>query len=403
MRIGIYLASLNASYVGGLTTYAVGLLNGLIANHRGNSIVAFVSNEGRRLMAERLTASPSFTTSIVSEPRPGPFERLTGLPGLEAFHAPVRNRRMREVSRRVAAECDIVLFPLCFMATYEPGVPSIVSFHDLQHEVFPQFFSWRALRARRVLFGSTFLNATLVQASSQAMMREVLRFYGDRVTSDRVTVIPEGVEFEVFAGPCTEDARCTYGLPEEFLHYPAQLWRHKNHLRLLEALDLIKRRDGIRIPLVLNGAEYEAAPEIRAFISQRALADQVFMLGKVPFADLLSLYRQASYVISASLHESNCLPMLEAAASGTPIIAADIPCNRESAQIFRLRLFDPLDVGSIADTLTEAWKHRGTNESAAKVNREAARQLDWSVIAGLYLDEAQRLLHAARGIAADTP
>jgi glycosyltransferase involved in cell wall biosynthesis len=400
MRIGVYLASLNASYVGGLTTYAIGLMNGLIANSRGNSIVAFVSDEGRHLLAERLTPSPLFTTSIVSEPRPGPFERLTGLPGLEVLHASVRNGRMREVSRRVAAECDIVLFPLCFMATYDPGVPSIVSFHDLQHEVFPQFFSWSALRARRVLFGSTFRHATIVQASSQAMMQEALRFYGDRITPSRIAVIPEGVEFDVFAGPRAEDARRTYALPEQFLHYPAQLWRHKNHLRLLEALDLIKCRDNLRIPLVLNGAEYEAAPNVRDFIAQRALTDQVFMLGKVPFADLLSLYRQASYVVSASLHESNCLPMLEAAASGTPIIAADIACNRESAKVFQLRLFDPLDIRSIADTLIEAWTNRRANEAGIAANREAARQFDWSVIAGLYLDEAQKILNTPRTLSA---
>jgi len=67
---------------------------------------------------------------------------------------------MRRVSEQISAECDVVLFPLCFMATYRLDVPSIVSFHDLQHESFPQFFNWRSLRARRVRFGATFRHAS---------------------------------------------------------------------------------------------------------------------------------------------------------------------------------------------------------------------------------------------------
>jgi glycosyltransferase involved in cell wall biosynthesis len=181
-------------------------------------------------------------------------------------------------------------------------------------------------------------------------------------------------------------------LPEEFLFYPAQLWHHKNHLRLLQAIDAVGTSTGIRIPLVLTGAEYEATAEIKRFIADRGLGDRVFLLGKVPFPHLLSLYKQACYVVSASLHESNCLPLLEAAASGTAIIAADIPANRETAAIFHLPLFEPLDVSSIADALRAAWLRRHDNQAVVVANREIARRFDWSVVAGNYLDHARALL-----------
>jgi len=396
MRIGVYLAGLSPSYVGGLTTYAVGLLNGLIGNNRGCRIVTFVSNDAQLALSDRIKIAPNATFVAVNEPSTGAAELLTRLPGLDVFHEHVRNRRMSRVADQISAECDVVLFPLCFMATYQLGVPSIVSFHDLQHDVYPQFFNWRALRARRVLFGATFRHATLMQASSIAMKKEALRVYRDRLAPERVTVIPEGVNYAVFSGPISEDARKSYQLPDEFMFYPAQLWHHKNHLRLLEAIDFVWTREATKIPLVLSGAEYEAAPAIRRFIADRGLGDRVFMLGKVPFPSLLSLYRQASYVVSASLHESNCLPLLEATASGTPIIAADIAANRESADIFRLRLFDPFDVEGIAATLADAWRHRHANQEAVNANREAARRLDWSVVADMYLDQAERLIDARR-------
>jgi glycosyltransferase involved in cell wall biosynthesis len=391
MRVGVYLAGLNPSYVGGLTTYAIGLLNGLIDNHRGCKIVIFVSDGARMVLADRIKNAPHVEWVALNEPPARLADRLALLPVLDALHERARNRRMRRVSERISAACDVVLFPLCFMATYRLEIPSIVSFHDLQHEAYPQFFDWRALRARRVNFGASFRHASMIQASSIAMKNEALRIYGDRLTPQRIAVIPEGVEYAVFSGRNDEDARRHYRLPEEFMFYPAQLWHHKNHLRLLEALDLLQSRDGVRIPLALSGGEYEAAPAVRGFIASHGLEGQVFVLGKVPFASLLSLYRQASYIVSASLHESNCLPVLEAAASGSPIIASNIAPNLESAKVFRMRLFDPFDVENIAATLADAWQQRHANQEAVEANRKSALGFDWTVVAGMYLDQALRL------------
>jgi glycosyltransferase involved in cell wall biosynthesis len=396
MRIGVYLAGLNPAYVGGLTTYAVGLLNGLISNHRGHQIVAFVNDDAQLILANRMKVAPHARSVAVNEPPRSTVERLTHLPTLRMFHKHVRNRRMRFVADQISTECDVVLFPLCYMATYHLEVPSIVSFHDLQHESYPEFFSWRALSVRRVLFENTFRHASLMQASSLAMKNDALHVYRNFLAAERVAVIPEGVDYSVFSGPIDENSRKTYGLPEEFMFYPAQLWHHKNHLRLIEAIDLVRRREGTKIPLVLTGAEYEAAPAIRDLIADKALGDQIVLLGKVPFPALLSLYRQASYVVSASLHESNCLPVLEAAASGSPMIVSDIPANRESAEVFRLRLFDPLNVESIVTAISEAWRHRRANQQAIDANRESARKIDWTAVAGMYLDQVEILIKAPR-------
>jgi glycosyltransferase involved in cell wall biosynthesis len=392
VRVGVYLGGLNPDFAGGLKTYTIGLVSGLMRNARGHDTVVFVGDEVRQELAERVGSRAN--ASFVSPPAiPGSLlERLTMLPGLDVFHVPMRERRMRRLTEFLEARCDVVLFPLCFMATYRLRIPSIVSFHDLQHEKYPSFFSWRHMRARRVRFGATFRHATVLQASSNAMKAEALEVYGDRLTEGRIAVIPEGVDFAEFAAAPSPDWRAGYGVPDEFLLYPAQMWHHKNHLRLLQALEQLRSGAGIRIPLVLTGGEYEAAPAIRGFIRDRHLADQVFVLGRVPYPVLRGLYRQASYVLSASLHESSCLPIFEAAASGSPLIVADIPPNRESAQTFKLRLFDPLDVASIAAGLLEAWENRHRNRESVDANREAARNFDWTIIADMYLQRAEQLV-----------
>lgn len=397
MRIGVYLVGLDPSYSGGMKTYAIGLINGLARSSRGCEVVVFVNDEARHEVANRID-SDCVTFVSARAPSGRIVERLTWLLGIEAVHVAARNGRTRHIAALVGKHSDVVLFPLSYMGAYRLPVPSIVSFHDLQHEKFPKFFNWRELRARRMLFGATFRHASLIQASSQAMREEALRVYGDRLGPERIAVIPEGVDFAAFAAEPSGDPRSEYGLPQEFLLYPAQIWHHKNHLRLLQALDLVRSRGGARIPLVLTGAEYEAAPGVRRFIADRRLGDQVFLLGVVPYAALRALYRQATYVLSASLHESSCLPVLEAAASGSPLIVADIPPNRESAQVFQLRLFDPLDVESIATVLSEAWENRRGNGASVRANRETVRRFDWTAIADAYLEQAGRL---AEGLRAD--
>lgn len=395
MRIGVYLCGLDPAYAGGLKTYAAGVVQGLTMNTRGHDVVLFVSEESRLQILAQLPAASSTRVVPVRMPAGRFVDAAMRLPGLGALHVPVRDHRMRRVTDLVESQCDAVLFPLSFMAMYRLRIPSIVSFHDLQHETYPQFFGWRVLRDRRVRFGATFRYATLLQASSNAMREEALRIYGRWLAPERIAVIPEGVDHAAFSADPGVDCHQAYGLPEEFLLYPAQLWHHKNHLRLLEALDRLRGRAGCAIPLVLTGAEFEAAPAIRRFIAARGLDDQVFLLGKVPYDALRALYRQARYVLSASLHESSCLPILEAAASGSPLIVSDIPPNRESAAVFELRLFNPLDVESIAATLSEAWVARHGNRHVAESNREVARRFDWSVIADTYLEHVERLVDEA--------
>lgn len=390
MRIGVYLVGLDPAYSGGMKTYAMGLINGLIRSPRRPNVVVFVNDEARAEVAGRIDAAGATFVSV-RLPSGRVAERLSWLLGVESVHAALRNGRTRHVAELVGRHCDVVLFPLSYMGAYRLPVPSIVSFHDLQHEKFPKFFNWRELRARRMLFGATFRHASLIQASSHAMKEEALRVYGDRLGPERIAVIPEGVDFAAFGAEPAVDPRKEYGLPAEFLLYPAQMWHHKNHLRLLQALDRIRGRAGTRIPLVLTGAEYEAAPGVRRFIADRGLGDQLFLLGVVPYATLRALYRQATYVLSASLHESSCLPVLEGAASGSPLIVADIPANRESASVFKLRLFDPVDVESIAAVLSEAWDSRRENGAVVDHNRAAARRLDWTAIADMFLEQAERL------------
>jgi glycosyltransferase involved in cell wall biosynthesis len=84
-----------------------------------------------------------------------------------------------------------------------------------------------------------------------------------------------------------------------------------------------------------------------AVIDRLGLRDAVVILGPVPDADLPALYTAAELLALPSLHEGFGLPVLEAMACGTPVVAADIPALAETAGGAAL-LVDPRDASALA-------------------------------------------------------
>jgi glycosyltransferase involved in cell wall biosynthesis len=266
------------------------------------------------------------------------------------------------------AESDILYTPSPVLRCFNSRRPTVLTMHDIQHVHHPEFFSWPRLLSRNITYGLSARHASYLQANSQYTKRDFLAHFPE-LSPEHIEVIPVGVNIERFAAPGASDDVCKrYALPERFLFYPAQLWPHKNHITVLRALKQIENEKGLKIPLILTGAEYQAASSIFSFVANQSMG-YVRHLGKVPSQDMVGLYHKASFVIAAGLYESSSAPTLEAAAAGTPIIASRIPPFEELAQVLQLNLFDPLDVEGLARLIFELWSDGETAAAQAAVNR----------------------------------
>ena len=153
---------------------------------------------------------------------------------------------------------------------------SVLSMHDIQHVHYPEFLSRARRISRPITYGLSAQYANYFQASSDFIKNDILDHFR-LIAPERVEVIPEGVNVADFAAPRdTRSLRLRYGLTERFLFYPAQLWPHKNHLRLLKAL----KKNGLRghkIPLVMTGAPFGAASDVLGFLQDQDM-DYVCLL-----------------------------------------------------------------------------------------------------------------------------
>jgi glycosyltransferase involved in cell wall biosynthesis len=176
-------------------------------------------------------------------------------------------------------------------------------------------------------------------------------------------------------------------LPElrnrNFVYYPAQIWPHKNHLMLIDALARYRDDTGGEMVCVLTGRDYGHWAAVREHIASYRL-QQVHYLGLVPFPQLIWLYRNCRAVLALGMHESSSLPVREGAAFGKALICLDIPPNREAAASLRLKLVDRTDPSVLARALMALAGNSEDVVGWSAENARLVRSFDWRNIARAY-------------------
>jgi glycosyltransferase involved in cell wall biosynthesis len=388
MRISVNCLRTYPDYKGGVNSFTLGLIDGFAQLRTPHSFILFVANFNRAMFSryEELDQFRIVEINETSRKRVrNAYFRLRWW--IRDRIPPSLVNRMLSVGyvEQLDAAADVHYVPYCPPVVF-PYVkkPSVYSIHDIQHAHFPEFFTAEQLSERRTIFEQCIRHATVIQASSAHMQRDFLEHF-PTLAENRIAVIPEGVDIPTFARPRDlAEVKTRYGLPDAFLFFPAQLWHHKNHITILRSLKRL-RDSGSVIPLVLTGAKYEASQRIFDYVEANGLAGQVQYLGIVPFDDLVALYQGARFLITAVLYESSSIPVLEAAAAGTPIIASRTPPNEELARHLSMTLFAPTDDEELAELLSQIWHDHARGAEQAAHNRVAIARFSWRNAAQRYI------------------
>ena len=388
MKIGIDCLELKPNLAGGQLTYILGLLNGFCSVRSENvSFVIFCTRENKKIF-EPISSKYNIELILVG----GYFKTLRAV--FIMVPLILNSRFLWRVALNIYAKifginkvivnnCDILYVCTTTLNTYNLSVPTVLSMHDIQHVHFPDFFSFLRLRVRRLRFYNSALKATKIQASSNFIKEDLCSFF-PFVNPDDVIVIEEGVDLNDFGNQVYTDVKTKYSLPNEFIYFPAALWKHKNHILVLKALNRIYKKHSLKIPLVLTGSKQSGHHEIFKFITDNKI-DYVRYLGQVSWQEVVSLHKSARYLITAVLYASSSLPIIEAAASGLPIIASNTPPNVEMSKFLHLNLFDSNSVDSLEKVLLDCWNNR-KNALEIEVNFKNVKRYSWDNVASKFLD-----------------
>lgn len=393
MRIGIDCLEIKPNYVGGINTYLLGLLDGFNSNKRNDiSFVIFCSPANKHFL-EPVAKKYSFTLIKIRCYNkyinalfliiPFIFNSKYLWKIFTNFHSEIF-----QINKTFQKHCDIIYVASTALNSYNLKIPTMLSMHDIQHVHFPDFFSKIRLRVRFLRFENSALAATRIQASSNFIKEDLLKFF-KFLNPDEIKVITEGVNLTDFSQTSQIKIKERYSLPEKFLFFPATLWKHKNHMLVLKALKLIEEKNNVKIPLILTGGKNSAYDQIMEFIKDNHM-NYVRYLGKVSWEEMIALYQNANYLITAVLYESSSLPILEAAASGLPIIAPKTPPNLEMAKNLTINLFEGDNVNELKILLLKCWFDKEIQKQK-EFNLEGVKQYSWNNIALIYLTEFEKL------------
>ncbi len=274
-------------------------------------------------------------------------------------------------------------YPIC---THKPLV---VTIHDLGPLVYPEFFrNTRPWVFQRALDQAVSQAAAIV-CISNATANDVRARCGTLV-EDRLHVIHSGVSEQFFTEPdhaVLED----FNLPPPgtpFILSAGKLSPRKNVTALLRALKLA--RDDIPHHLILAGGEGWDTTSVREEMNATSMADRVHLLDYVPDEALRSLYRRADVYVHASLFEGFGQTVLEAMASGTPVITSNVSSLPEVAGGAAL-LVDPRDIEEIAAALVNVCSDAKLAGRLRKAGLVRAREFTWA-------NTAQKMLRVYEGV-----
>ncbi|MGH9512033.1 MAG: glycosyltransferase family 4 protein [Terriglobales bacterium] len=205
--------------------------------------------------------------------------------------------------------------------------PSVVTIYDLSFLLFPSHFRgrWGAYVASHML--SILRLASAVICLSNQTKQDLMKFY--KVSPEKVRVVYCGVDHSRFHQKARFDPEWAskVGMRDGYVLHVGSLAARKNIPTMLRAVAHLRSKGkwGNR-QVVLSGSESRGLPgaaEVYETIEQFDLTEIVLLPGHVPDDQVPGLYAQAGVLVMPTLYEGFGLPVLEAMASGTPVVASN--------------------------------------------------------------------------------
>jgi len=372
ITIGILIPRLKS---GGIFQYALSVADSLIKHSSKFSYSIICNDKG---VLDQLIDSKNSSSYILR--KKGSIASNAGLFLNLAMNCSCFNMQdSDEATQLKNSNIKLLIIPFPSLFGFRSRIPYVVGIPDMMYKYYPSFpeFSLKERLRRGLVYKNATKNSILSIVDAQQGSDDLNRFFG--ISKEKVRIIPfipPGYIYkykDMNLETATEVLK-THKLPERFLFYPAQFWFHKNHNRLVNALEQVKRKQGVRIPLVLVGSQQINYHRIMDFVDKLGLQEQVISLGYVSDVEMIALYKKCTALIFPSLFGPTNIPPVEAMILGAPVICSNLFCMPE--QIGNAGLFfNPNDTEDLAKKIYHIWSDDKLRSGLIKKGHERVRDL----------------------------
>ncbi len=298
--------------------------------------------------------------------------------GARLIRYPLSRRMMDRLGSRLGAPLPVR--PLTFRQdiVYSPDfvapplwrTPRIVTIHDLAFLTHPHLTTPGNAEFLTAAVQREIARDAHIAAVSAATRDRVINLLG--VAPDRVRVVRNGVDRRFLeASPLPPGRLDDLSVPREFLLMVGTIEPRKNHVGVLRAIE----RHPNGLPLVIVGREGWAAGDAIERIRALEAAERVVWLDDFGDQELPGLYAASRGVLYPSWTEGFGLPVLEALATGRPVVTGNDDVFREVSGSL-VQLVDPADDDALLEAI-QALESPGERDEASDARRQHAAQYGW--------------------------
>lgn len=274
---------------------------------------------------------------------------------------------------------------------------AVVTIHDIIHLLYPEFLPSRLafFYAQRMIRRSL-ARASRVITVSQNTRSDLLRYFD--VDGRKIEVVYNGVDAAFHRQLPEEELErrlAELGVRRPYLLFVGNPKPHKNLHNVIQAYAKALTIHDFEGDLVCVGGQPEADLKIRQRAAAAGVADRLRLLGQVPDEVLPAIYQGATLFVYPTLYEGFGLPVVEAMASGVPVITSNTSALREIGEGYA-QLVNPLDVEALARAIAHSMADPDHRRTLADLGRRRAREFSWE-------RAARRTLAIYRSVIEGTP
>jgi glycosyltransferase involved in cell wall biosynthesis len=274
---------------------------------------------------------------------------------------------------------------------------AVVTIHDIIHLLYPEFLpsALAFFYAQRMIRRSLSRGDRII-AVSQNTKTDLMDYF--KVDGRKIRVVYSGVtdRYRQSLAPAEIATRQEeFGINRPYLLFVGNPKPHKNLDNVVKAYARAREIYEFDADLVCVGDREGMEFKIRQRAEQMGLTDRIRLVGHVPEEALPALYQGATLFVFPTLYEGFGLPVIEAMASGVPVITSNTSALREIAEGYG-HLVNPLDVDEIARAIAQCMADQEHRESLVKLGLKRADDFQWSRTAEKTLEIYLAALQAPR-------
>jgi len=355
IRVGFVIEHYDYSWVGGLN-YLRTLIASIEEQQDPNiRVVLIFPKKVPREIVDSFKCSEKITTSILNN---NYFNRLARnffkwISGVDWLLEVMLRRN------------NIQILSHSWHVYHSKNIKTIEWIPDFQHVHLPQFFSECEVKRRDIAYQKIALSSSRLIVSSEIARLDAKLIYENFKIKDKTRVLRFVAHPDSLLNRTSlDDLKKKYKFERDYFHLPNQFWSHKNHILVIEALRVLKRKNKDFLVICTGHTVDIKNPnyffELMQVVNEANLNECFRVLGLVSKADLYGLMEHSIGVINPSFFEGWSTTVEEAKAMRKKILLSDIPVHREQNPEGGL-YFSPNDVGQLVENLESVMNNRSTN------------------------------------------